>query len=135
MPSRNVALLWCILGLASGLGMAVAAGLLIDPTPGPPPAIPFQDKIFHVLVFGCLTGPASLVLPSRSHWFWLAHMAALGGGIELVQGRMGQGRSADLLDFLADLVGIGLAVLIGRYIRRIALTRASAPLPSTAPDR
>lgn len=124
MPSRNVAALWCILGVVSGLGMAIAAWLLIAPTPGPPPTIPFQDKIFHVLAFGCLTGPAVLVLPSRYHWFWLAHMAALGGGIELVQGRMGQGRTADPVDFFADLVGIALAVLIGRYIRRIAIPRA-----------
>jgi hypothetical protein len=123
MPSRNVAALLCILGLVSGLGMAVAAGLLIAPTDGPPPAIPFQDKIFHILVFGCLTGPGILVLPSRYHWFWLAHMAALGGGIELVQGRMNMGRSADPLDFLADLIGIGLAVVIGRFVRRMAISR------------
>lgn len=133
MPTRSVAALWCILGVVSGLGMAIAAWLLIAPTPGPPPTIPFQDKIFHVLAFGCLTGPAVLVLPPRYHWFWLAHMAALGAGIEVVQGRMGQGRSADPVDFLADLVGIGLAVLIGRYVRRMAVSRA--PLPSAAPDR
>ena len=124
MPSRNVAALWSILGVVSGLGLAIAAWLLIAPTPGPPPTIPFQDKIFHVLAFGCLTGPAVLVLPPRYHWFWLAHMAALGGGIELVQGRMGQGRTADPLDFVADLVGIGLAVLIGRSLRRMAVSRA-----------
>lgn len=124
MPSRNVALLWCSLGVVSGLGMAIAAWLLIAPTPGPPPTIPFQDKIFHVLAFACLTGPAVLVLPPRFLWFWLAHMAALGGGIELVQGRMGQGRTADPVDFLADLAGIGLAVLIGRSIRRLAISRA-----------
>ena len=124
MTSRNTAALWCILGLVSGFGMAIAAGLFIAPDAGPPPAIPFQDKIFHVLAFGCLTGPAILVLPPRYHWFWLAHMVALGGGIEYVQGRMGQGRSADPVDFLADLIGIGLAVLIGRHIRRIAISRA-----------
>lgn len=135
MPSRNVAALWCILGVVSGLGMAIAAWLLIAPTPGPPPTIPFQDKIFHVLAFGCLTGPAVLVLPPCYLWFWLAHMAALGAGIEIVQGRMGQGRSADPVDFLADLLGIGLAVLIGHSVRRMAVSRAPTPLPSTTPDR
>lgn len=118
MPSRNTAALWCILGLVSGLGMAIAAGVLIVPTDGPPPAIPFQDKIFHILAFACLTGPAILVLPRRYHWFWLAHMAALGGGIELVQGRMNLGRSADPLDFLADCIGIAFALAIGRTLRR-----------------
>jgi len=62
-------------------------------------------------------------------------MAALGAGIEIVQRRMGQGRSADPVDFLADLVGIGLAVLIGRYVRRMVVSRAPTPLPSATPDR
>jgi len=123
MPSRPVATLWVLLGAISGLGMAVAAWLLIAPDSGPPSTFPFQDKIFHILAFGCLTGPAILVLPPRYHWFWLAHMAALGGGIELVQARMGQGRTADPVDFLADLIGIAIAVLIAGVIRRVVVSR------------
>ncbi len=45
-------------------------------------------------------------------------MIALGGGIELVQARMGEGRTGDLLDFAADVVGVLLAMAIGRWIRR-----------------
>lgn len=116
-PTRSVAALWIALGIISGFGMAVAAWLLIAPEPGPPPAIPFQDKIFHIVAFGCLTGPAALVLPQRYLWFWAAHMAALGAGVEFVQGRMGEGRTADPIDFLADAIGIILAVLIARFIR------------------
>jgi len=118
MSNRGVTLAWAGLGIVSGLGMALAAWLLIAPDVGPPPAIPYQDKIFHVVAFACLAGPAVLVLPKRYLWFWLAHMIALGGGIELVQARMGAGRTADLLDFAADIVGVLLALAVGRWLRR-----------------
>lgn len=114
---RRETLTWGVLGLVSGLGMAMAAHLLIAPDVGPPPAIPFQDKIFHAICFGCLTGPGVLVLPRRYLWFWLAHMVALGGGIEIVQARGDEGRSGDVLDFLADCVGIAAAVGVGRWLR------------------
>jgi hypothetical protein len=106
-----------VLGALSGFGMAVAALYFIAPVDGPPPSIPFQDKIFHAVSFACLTGPGVLVLPRRYLWFWLAHMVVLGAGIEWVQGRSDLGRSADVLDFLADCVGIALAYGVGRWIR------------------
>lgn len=114
---RRDRMVWSGLGVLSGLGMAVAAYLLIAPNVGPPPAIPFQDKIFHVVMFGCLTGPGVLVLPRRYLWFWLAHMAALGAGIEIVQAQGDEGRSGDVLDFIADCVGIAAAVGVGRWLR------------------
>lgn len=105
------------LGALSGFGMAVAALYFIAPVDGPPPAIPFQDKIFHAVSFACLTGPGVLVLPKRYLWFWLAHMVVLGAGIEWVQGRSDLGRSADVLDFIADCVGVAVAYGAGRWIR------------------
>jgi hypothetical protein len=117
MIKQGERLLWAGFGIISGLGMAVAAWVLIAPNVGPPPMIPFQDKIFHALAFACLTGPAVLVLPKRYLWFWVAHMVALGGGIELVQARGDEGRSGDVVDFLADLVGIAAALGMGRWLR------------------
>ncbi len=118
MQGRIPFAIWAALGAISGFGMAVASWLLLAPNVGPPPLFPFQDKLFHIVAFGCLTGPAILVLPRRYSWFWLAHMLALGAGIEWVQMKMGEGRIADPLDFLADAVGIALAFLIGRLIRK-----------------
>lgn len=118
MPARGVMVVWAGLGIVSGLGLALAAWLLIAPDVGPPRAIPFQDKIFHAVAFACLTGPAVLVLPKQYLWFWLAHMIALGGGIELVQARMGEGRTGDLFDFAANVVGVLLALAVGRWVRR-----------------
>ena len=118
MRKQGVAILWSAFGIASGLAMALAAWLLIAPTPGPPPVIPFQDKIFHVVAFAALTGPGVLALPARYLWFWVAHMVALGAGIEIVQSMMGAGRQGDVVDFIADGLGITLAVAIGRWMRR-----------------
>lgn len=114
---RRETVTWGVLGVLSGLGMAVAAYLLIAPDVGPPPAIPFQDKIFHFVMFGCLTGPGVMVLPRRYLWFWLAHMVALGAGIEIVQARGDEGRSGDVVDFIADCAGIAVAMGIGRWLR------------------
>ncbi|HVY90328.1 MAG TPA: hypothetical protein VG942_15785 [Hyphomonadaceae bacterium] len=126
MPSASLrSASWAGLGLVSGLGMALAAFLLIAPDVGPPPLFPFQDKVFHFICFGCLAGPAVLVLPRQYMWFWLAHMAALGAGIEVAQGLGHNGRDAELSDFLADLAGILAAWGIGRLIR----ARVEVPSP------
>ncbi|MEY4783764.1 MAG: hypothetical protein RIR41_1699 [Pseudomonadota bacterium] len=117
MPKQGERAMWAGLGVVSGLVMALAAWLFIAPDVGPPPAIPFQDKIFHAVAFACLTGPGVLVLPRRYLWFWVAHMVALGGGIELVQARGDEGRSGDVLDFAADVVGILVALGVGRWLR------------------
>ncbi len=117
MPKQGERAMWAGLGVVSGLGMALAAWLFIAPDVGPPPAIPFQDKIFHAVAFACLAGPGVLVLPRRYLWFWVAHMVALGGGIELVQARGDEGRSGDVLDFAADVVGILVALGVGRWLR------------------
>lgn len=103
--------------------MALAAWLLISPHVGPPPRFPFQDKVFHAICFGVLTGPAVLALPRRYLGFWVAHMLALGAGIEVVQQLDGEGRSGDIIDFLADAVGVGLAVTIALMIRGFVTAR------------
>lgn len=115
---RRETLIGVVLGVISGLGMALAAFLLIAPDVGPPPLLPFQDKLFHAMAFACLTGPAVLVLPRQYLWFWLAHMVALGGGIEVAQSMGDEGRSGDVLDFVADCVGVAAALGVGRWLRR-----------------
>lgn len=116
MASRQ-GVLFLVLGAVSGFGMAGAALIFIAPVDGPPPAFPFQDKIFHAVAFACLTGPGVIVLPKRYLWFWLAHMVVLGAGIEWAQARSDLGRSGDIVDFIADCVGIAMAYGAGRWIR------------------
>jgi hypothetical protein len=114
---RRDTIIHLVLGVGSGLAMALAAFLLIAPDVGPPPAFPFQDKAFHAVAFASLTVPAVLVLPRKYLWFWLAHMIALGVGIEIVQSVGDNGRSGSAWDFLADLAGIAVALGAGRAIR------------------
>lgn len=120
-------MLFVVLGAVSGFGMALAALMFIAPVDGPPPAIPFQDKIFHAVSFACLTGPGVLVLPKRYLWFWLAHMVVLGAGIEWVQARSDLGRSGDIVDFIADCVGIAVAYGVGRSVRGCFERAAGSP--------
>jgi hypothetical protein len=115
--TRRDTVIHVVLGVGSGLCMALAAFLLIAPDVGPPPVFPFQDKVFHAIAFACLTGPAVLVLPRKYLWVWLAHMAALGIGIEIVQSMGDNARTGSVWDFLADVVGIAAALGIGRLIR------------------
>ena len=114
-----------VLGACSGGAMALAAFLLIAPQVGPPPAFPFQDKVFHAICFAALTGPAVLVLPPKYLGFWLAHMVMLGAGIEVVQSMGDNGRAGSVWDFMADLLGIAIALGVGRMIR----TRIELPKP------
>jgi hypothetical protein len=116
------------LGACSGGAMAYAAYVLISPTVGPPPVFPYQDKVFHAVCFAVLTGPAALVLPRRYLWFWVAHMALLGVGIEVVQAKWIPERAGSVTDFLADAVGIAAAVWIGRSIRALVKRRARRPV-------
>ena len=106
-----------VLGVCSGGAMALAAFLLIAPDVGPPPAFPFQDKVFHAVCFAALTGPAVLALPPKYLGFWLAHMLMLGAGIEVVQALGHNGRVGSVWDFLADVVGVAAALGVGRLIR------------------
>ncbi len=124
MNGREV-VIHVILGACSGGAMALAAFLLIAPQVGPPPAFPFQDKVFHAICFAALTGPAVLVLPPKYLGFWLAHMVMLGAGIEVVQSMGDNGRAGSVWDFMADLAGIAIAFGVARMIR----TRIELPKP------
>lgn len=84
------------------------------------PTFPGADKLVHAVMFGTLTVIAC--------WDWYASRRralcnwqislcaivaiALGGGIEIEQGAMGNGRSADILDFVADTIGALAAMAI-----------------------
>jgi hypothetical protein len=107
-----------ILGACSGGALALAAYLLIAPQVGPPPVLPFQDKLVHAVCLAGLTAPAVLVLPARYLAFWLAHMVMLGAGTRS-SSPWARLAAKDLSGIsLADVVRIALAVVIGRRIRR-----------------
>jgi VanZ family protein len=100
--------LWWVLGGALLFALIVYACL--RPPGGMTPWLPRLDKLQHagalfVLSFWCLA-----VVERRAYLRVTLVMIAVGAGIEVAQGLMALGRSAEWLDFLADVVGILLAL-------------------------
>lgn len=77
-----------------------------------------SDKIQHALGFGSLVVPAALFRP---RWLRLVVplMILAGGAVEILQLQVG--RDGEIGDFIADCVGIALALMLCAAIRRAFL--------------
>jgi VanZ family protein len=75
------------------------------------PNLHLWDKFEHALAFGGLTlWFGGLV--RRGRYPVIAFLMLLfGGGIEIAQGAMKLGRDADIMDFVADSVGVSIALI------------------------
>ena len=72
------------------------------------------DKAYHAIAFAALVFPAAFLY--RSCLIWLIPAALVfGAAIELIQPYVG--RSAQLADFVADVIGVTLGLLIGHSVR------------------
>jgi len=90
-------------------------------------ALAGMDKLEHFVGYALLMyWFAALHAPSRRVWFAVAFVA-LGGALELAQGATGW-RHADLLDLLADALGVAVGWFVAqragpaafRYVERAA---------------
>lgn len=120
-----------LLKLPSWIMSIVCVALILWLTLIPRPLGEFQvelfpnaDKVVHAIMFGGLTfcifvdvwRKNRFKLPSGKVQFAAIMVAViLGGVIELVQGGMGFGREADIVDFIADIIGV-LTVSLGLSI-------------------
>ena len=79
-------------------------------------AIPHMDKVLHLLVYACLAFGIALAWPklSKMKVFW--GCVAFGGIMELAQGFTGIGRTASLMDGLANSLGAALGVYIASLV-------------------
>ncbi|WP_417626916.1 VanZ family protein [Pararhodobacter aggregans] len=96
--------LWRWSGLVLGvmLGLLIAS-LTLTPLPAERIMTGGIDKVYHFLGFAALIFP--VILTDSRRWLWAVPLAvAYGGAIELIQPSVG--RSADWLDFGANLTGI-----------------------------
>lgn len=105
---------------AYALSGVIAAGvivvLLVPIEPGPPPPVVGLDKIVHAFLFFAIALPILSVRPPA--WVWLLPvLAAMGGVIELIQPFFGRGR--EFWDFIANIVGVLLAMPAGRAMYRV----------------
>lgn len=98
----------------AGWGLAIALSLL-DPAGLPPP--PGSDKLGHLLAYALLAAWAALIFRRGAALAWaLLALVLLGCGLELAQGLLTRSRSMELLDALANMLGVllgGSLVLTG----------------------
>lgn len=78
------------------------------------PLFALADKLVHGVTFLVLTLIGLRAYPARVLLIVLL-LAALGGGIEIAQGYV-VGRSQELADFYADLIGIATGVVLSVVI-------------------
>jgi VanZ family protein len=79
------------------------------------PDLHMWDKLEHALAFGGMTFWFGGLIRPRRYPVIAILMLLFGGGIEIAQGVMGLGRDADIMDFVADCVGV-LIALIALYL-------------------
>ena len=89
---------------------------MIWPLEAPPPAPEGSDKLVHLVAFAALAFPLA-----RTGRFGLLPVfigaSAFGGAIELIQPSFN--RSADVNDWIADIVGVILGIGCGFQYRRL----------------
>jgi VanZ family protein len=96
---------WYLLGALLTLGVIVSSLVPAHDLPN----VSVNDKVEHIVAYTALAIWFGGLLERKSYVRVALWLLALGGGIEIAQGLMGLGRTADVRDFLAD----GLGVLIG----------------------
>ena len=82
----------------------------------PPPGPDGSDKVVHLIAFAALAFPLA-----RTGRFGLVPVfvgaSAFGGIIEVIQPSFG--RSADMQDWIADIAGVALGIMLGLFYRRL----------------
>lgn len=89
--------------------------LATTPDPYPVPASS-SDKINHIMAFSCLGGLTCWSYPRRGMSLLLALLIGYGLVIEITQAFL-PFREFSLLDLLADALGAGIGVMMGRFLR------------------
>ncbi|WP_232415355.1 MULTISPECIES: VanZ family protein [Methylotenera] len=85
---------------------------------------PYWDKVQHILVFLILTGLA-LSLFFKQRWRWVLGLAMYGALIEWLQATLTITRMATVGDWLADITGIAIAVMVFVLIDKLCIKPAA----------
>jgi VanZ family protein len=94
--------------------LAVVVGSLIPPREFPAPIAFFNDKFLHFIAYFLMTiWFAGSMNPRRYVWL-VVGLCTLGAVVEWVQYLLGFGRDADWRDFVADALGVFIALALAR---------------------
>lgn len=83
-------------------------------------SIPHLDKLVHLIAYGALGTFAMPALPRIRPIAIFIGLGLFGVIIEFLQGVMGLGRTADILDAASNLTGLALAVAFWMVITKLA---------------
>ncbi|WP_420471086.1 VanZ family protein [Brevundimonas sp. FT23042] len=111
------------------LATLIIVGLLVSllgPSTSLEQDIQGLDKVAHFFAFGLALWAFGVLFPRRSRVQLAIAAVAFGALTEVVQGIVG--RDADILDLLADSLGIGTALLVWAWWRRFRPRKARAPV-------
>jgi VanZ family protein len=97
------------------LGLALATLLFLMPLPDVPQDVQINDKLVHAVIFLALSLPALVTRLLLPQWV-LFGTVSYSFLIEVTQPLTGRG--FDLMDIVANLSGVALALLIAPVLRR-----------------
>ena len=101
------------------LATTILAAVIAYLTLTPPQPLTFDgllsDKAYHVIAFAALVFPGAFLYQRSLIWLIPAALV-FGAAIELVQPLVG--RSAEMADFVADVVGVACGLILGLIMRR-----------------
>lgn len=88
--------------------------------------VPASDKTQHALTFGALTLLAAAAYPHRAIWLEAAALSGFGAFIEFIQPYFGRDR--DVRDWIADTIGIIVALALVAIARKLLLRWRNSPV-------
>jgi VanZ family protein len=98
------------------LGLLLVAGIVVGsllPTSNLPD-LDVSDKFEHALAYTLLAFWYGSIVGRRALAATFVALLAFGGAMELLQGWMGLGRTADLMDLVANAIGILVGLLLSQ---------------------
>jgi VanZ family protein len=88
--------------------------------------VPISDKKQHAFTFGGLTLLAAAAYPYRNVFAEAVALSGFGALIEFIQPYFG--RDKDVKDWVADTIGILIALAIAAIVRKLLVQRRNSPL-------
>lgn len=134
------------IGLIHWLPVVLYCAFIFAQSRGPSPirlgAFPHQDKVAHFVGYALLGGLLARAIratwkemDSGGVWRWATAVAGLYGLLDEIHQAFVPVRSADPLDFLADLLGAAAGAWLFLRWKRSAPARTSDRSPDRAPKR